>query len=66
MPSIPIPPASHTARAKGAVAMKAMPALMNGTFSLYCSVMRVFNMEFLRVELDYRVLQAKAPDELCP
>jgi hypothetical protein len=24
---------------------------MNGTFSPYCSVMRVFNMEFLRVEL---------------
>src|SRR5262245_22759095 len=44
MPNIPIPPALHTARARGAVAMNAMPALMNGTFSPYCSVMRVFNM----------------------
>src|SRR5262245_37692694 len=44
MPNIPIPPASHTARTRGAVAMNAMPALMNGTFSPYCSVMRVFNM----------------------
>jgi hypothetical protein len=33
------------------VATKAMPALMNGTFSPYCSLMRVFNMEFFRVEL---------------
>jgi hypothetical protein len=32
-----------------------MPALMNGTFNPYCSVMRVFNMEFFRAELDYRV-----------
>jgi hypothetical protein len=31
--------------------MKAMPALMNGTFSQYCSVMRVFNMKFFRVAL---------------
>jgi hypothetical protein len=29
--------------------MKAMPALMNGTFSPYCSVMRVFNIEFFLV-----------------
>src|SRR5262245_52974620 len=43
-PNIPIPPALHAARARGAVAMNAMPALMNGTFSPYCSVMRVFNM----------------------
>ena len=43
-PNIPIPPASHTARTRGAVAMNAMPALMKGTFSPYCSVMRVFNM----------------------
>jgi hypothetical protein len=49
-PSIPIPPALHTARTRGAVAMNAMPALMNGTFSPYCSVMRVFNMEFFRVQ----------------
>jgi hypothetical protein len=47
MPNIPIPPALHTARARGAVAMNAMPALMNGTFSPYCSVMRVFNMKVL-------------------
>jgi hypothetical protein len=53
MPSIPIPPASHTARAKGAVAMKAMPALMNGTRSPYWSVMRVFNMGVFPVELGY-------------
>ena len=33
MPNIPIPPALHTARARGTVAMNAMPALMNGTFS---------------------------------
>jgi hypothetical protein len=26
--------------------MNAMPALMKGTFSPYCSVMRVFNMKF--------------------
>jgi hypothetical protein len=50
MPNIPIPPASHTARTRGAVAMKAMPALMNGTFNPYWSVMRVFNMEFVSVE----------------
>jgi hypothetical protein len=31
--------------------MNAMPALMNGTFSPYCSVMRVFNMKFFRVPL---------------
>src|ERR1700722_17466567 len=30
---------------RGVVAMNAMPALMNGTFSPYCSVMRVFNMK---------------------
>jgi hypothetical protein len=47
-PSIPIPPALHTARTRGAVAMNAMPALMNGTFSPYCSVMRVFNMGLFR------------------
>src|ERR1700722_12404661 len=45
MPNIPIPPALHTARTRGAVAMNAMPALMNGTFSPYCSVIRVFNMK---------------------
>jgi hypothetical protein len=49
MPNIPIPPASHTARASGAVAMNAMPALMNGTFTPYCSVMRVFSIEFFLV-----------------
>jgi hypothetical protein len=48
-PSIPIPPALHTDRTRGVVAMKAMPALMNGTFSPYCSVMRVFNIEFFLV-----------------
>jgi hypothetical protein len=46
MPNIPIPPALHTARTRGAVAMNAMPALINGTFSPYCSVMRVLNMKF--------------------
>jgi hypothetical protein len=30
--------------------MKAMPALMNGTFTPYCSVMRVFNVEFFLVQ----------------
>ena len=30
--------------------MKAMPALMNGAFSAYRSVMRVFNMEFFLLE----------------
>jgi hypothetical protein len=45
LPNIPIPPAEHTARTKGAVAMNAIPALMKGTFSPYCSVMRVFNMK---------------------
>jgi hypothetical protein len=49
-PSIPSTPASYTARARGAVAMKAMPALMNGAFSAYRSVMRVFNMEFFLLE----------------
>jgi hypothetical protein len=29
--------------------MKAKPALMNGTFSPYCSVMRVFNIEVFLV-----------------
>jgi hypothetical protein len=48
-PSIPIPPALHTACTRGVVAMKAMPALMNGTLSPYCSVMRVFNIEFFLV-----------------
>ena len=51
VPSIPIPPAEHTARTSGTVAINAMPALMNGTFSLYCSVMRVFKMKFFRVVL---------------
>src|SRR5215831_7130313 len=46
LPKIPIPPAEHTARTRGAVAMNAIPALMNGTFSPYCSVMRVVNMKF--------------------
>jgi len=32
--------------------MNAMPALMNGTFSPYCSVMRVFNIVFFRVAVD--------------
>ena len=33
------------------MAINAMPALMNGSFSPYCSVMRVFNIEFFLVEL---------------
>jgi hypothetical protein len=41
--------------------MNAMPALMNGTLSPYCSVMRVFNMKFFRVELDYRVSRSMRP-----
>ena len=61
MPNIPIPPALQTARTRGAVAMKAMPALMNGTFSPYCSVMRVFNMGFFRVAADYRVSAPMRP-----
>jgi hypothetical protein len=34
---------------QGAVAMKAMPALTNETFTPYCSVMRVFSIEFFLV-----------------
>ena len=41
--------------------MNAMPALMSGTFSPYCSVMRVFNMGFFRVAADYRVSAPMRP-----
>jgi predicted ATPase len=53
LPNIPIPPAEHTARARGAVAMNAIPALMKGTFSPYRSVIRVFNMESSSTQSDH-------------
>ena len=65
-PSIPIPPALHTARTRGAVAMNAMPALMNGTFSLYWSVMRVFNMGLFPVEFGYRGSGPSRPMNFAP
>ena len=46
--------------------MKAIPALMNGTFSPYCSVRRVFNMGFFRVELGYRGSGPIRPMKFCP
>jgi hypothetical protein len=52
--------ADKPARTRGAVAMNAMPALMNGTFSPYCSVMRVFNMKFFRVAPSTRLFNPRS------
>jgi len=55
----------RTDRTSGVAAMKAMPALMNGTFSPYCSVTRVFNIEFFLVQ-GYRVSGPSGPMNFCP
>ena len=41
------------------------PALMNGTFSPYCSVMRVFNMKFFRVALSTRLFFTNSNSTTC-